>query len=199
MARPIRLGAVVLAAGASIRMGRPKGALRWRGLTLLEHAIRQARAARAQPRVVVLGAHALRVPPGEPVVEHPGWPEGPLSSLQAGLRVLDEGGPVAGMLVLTVDRPRVSDETLVALREAFEVAPDRISQPRHEGRRGHPMIWPAAALERMRHLPPTASRRDLLTGPDAMPRALVDVDDVGVIDNIDRPEDLARLGISLDS
>ena len=40
----LRLGAIVLAAGASTRMGRPKGALRWQGTTLLEHAVRQARA-----------------------------------------------------------------------------------------------------------------------------------------------------------
>lgn len=196
MPAPVRLGAVVLAAGASTRMGRPKGALRWGGRTLVEIAIEQARAARAEPRVIVLGAHALPTPAGERAVQHDAWSEGPLSSLQAGLRALDSLGPLDGLLVLTVDRPRVRAETLFALREAFERAPGQVWQPRHDGRRGHPLIWPAVAIERLRQLAPTDSRRVLLTGPDALARAFLEVADPGVLDNVDRPEDLVRLGIS---
>ncbi len=174
-------------------MGRPKGGLTWRGRTLLEHALEQADAAGARARVVVLGAHLVPVPPGEAVVHHPRWSEGPLSSLQAGLRALDDPLVLDGLLVLTVDRPRVRPDTLVLLRAAFEADPERVWQPRHAGRRGHPLIWPAAALPALLDLTPTASRRALLEGAGALPRAVIDVDDPGVLDNIDRAEDLARL------
>ena len=111
-----RLAAVVLAAGASTRMGRPKPLLRWRGRPFVWHVLEQARAAGAEPVIVVEGAVALPrdALAGAVVVRNEAWAEGPLGSLQTGLCALLEAGVRAPVLVLTVDRPHVHADTLRA-------------------------------------------------------------------------------------
>ena len=105
-----RVAAVVLAAGASTRMGAPKALLVWRGQPFVAHAIALARAVGAGPIVVVEGAHAI---PDELLgtavrVKNDAWQLGPLGSLQAGLRLALADDPVPqAVLVLSVDRPHV--------------------------------------------------------------------------------------------
>ncbi|MCA9705428.1 MAG: NTP transferase domain-containing protein [Myxococcales bacterium] len=191
------LAAVVLAAGASSRMGRPKALLRWRGRPFVHHAIALARAAGAHPVVVVEGAVAL---PDEALAgairaRNEAWAEGPLRSLQAGLRALaDAGPPDAAVLVLTVDRPHVRAETVRALADAHAADPAAIWQPRHGARRGHPIVHPAELVPALVELRPPQTPRTLLARPEvAARRRFVDVDDPAVLDNLDRPEDLERL------
>ena len=111
------LAAVVLAAGASTRMGRPKALLRWRGRPFAWHVLQQAHAAGAEPVIVVEGAVALprEAVQGATVVRNEAWADGPLGSLQVGLRALREAGAEGPVLVLTVDRPHLRAETLRAL------------------------------------------------------------------------------------
>lgn len=188
------LAAVVLAAGASTRMGRPKALLRWRGRPFVVHAIAQAAAAGARPVIVVEGAVSLPAEAlhGAQKVRNEAWAEGPLGSLQAGLRALVDGGH--GVLVLTVDRPHVRAETLAALGEAAAADPRAIWQPRHDTRRGHPIVHPADLVPGLVALRPPDTPRTLLSLPQvAARRRFIDVDDPAVLDNLDRPEDLARL------
>jgi molybdenum cofactor cytidylyltransferase len=96
------------------------------------------------------------------------------------------------VLVLTVDRPHVLPATVVALVAAFRDAPAYAWQPEHAGRRGHPQIYPAALLSALAALPPDSDPRELLRGHSALRRALP-VDDPAVLDNLDTPQDLARL------
>ncbi|OHE89401.1 MAG: hypothetical protein A3G75_08565 [Verrucomicrobia bacterium RIFCSPLOWO2_12_FULL_64_8] len=92
--QPFRFGAVILAAGASTRMGEPKQLLRIGDRTLLRRAIDAALASAAWPVVVVLGAHLEKIRPESArlpvlVVENPDWEEGLSTSIRAGVRVLD--------------------------------------------------------------------------------------------------------------
>ncbi|MEX1363113.1 MAG: nucleotidyltransferase family protein [Nannocystaceae bacterium] len=191
------LAAVVLAAGASTRMGRPKALLRWRGRPFVSHAIEQARWAGACPVVVVQGAVPLPddARPGARLVHNEAWAEGPLGSLQAGLRVLvDDDGTGPAALVLTVDRPHIAAATLRALADAFGRDPSAIWQPQHGDRRGHPILYPADLVAQVLALRATETPRDLLARPPvAARRRSVAVDDPAVLDNLDRPEDLERL------
>lgn len=103
------MGVIVLAAGASTRLGRPKQSLPYGGSTLLGHVVGEALAARLGPVLVVLGAHPQELPPGALAVPNPGWQEGMASSIRAGLAALAEGWPsVAAALLLTCDQPAVS-------------------------------------------------------------------------------------------
>lgn len=191
------LAAVVLAAGASTRMGRPKALLRWRGRPFVVHAIEQARTAGASTVVVVEGATVL---PAEHLgratrVRNTRWAEGPLGSLQHGLRALETSAqPLCPVVILTVDRPHVAPATMRALAEAVADDPSAIWQPRLGERRGHPIVYPVDLVRRLLALGPPFTPRDLLARPEvASRRRQVDVDDPAVLDNIDRPEDLRRL------
>ena len=190
--------AVLLAAGASSRMGESKAALRWRGDSFLGHGLRLARHAVGSeaPVLVVEGAHPLdglvdaRL--GAQRVTNLDWRRGPLSSLQCALARPEATGRAC--LVLSVDRPHLRESTLDALRDAFHADPRRIWQPATGERRGHPIIWPADLCVALRKLQATSSPRELLRKPEiAARRAGVPVDDPAIFDNIDDPDALARL------
>jgi molybdenum cofactor cytidylyltransferase len=190
-----RVAAVVLAAGASVRMGAAKPLVRWRGLPMVGHVIAAVRDGGCDPIVVIEGAHAL---PDDAIagarrVVHAQWALGPLSSVQAGLRALD--GRESGVLIATVDRPHLAAATVRALLDAHAGDREAVLQPAFRGRRGHPVLLPAKQRDALLALDPTASLRDLLDRPElAALRRSIAVDDPAVLDNIDTPADLARLG-----
>jgi CTP:molybdopterin cytidylyltransferase MocA len=186
------VAAVVLAAGESARMGRPKAFLQWRGRTFVEQVVELARGAGCTPIVVVGGATPLPEL-GVDVVVNAGWRRGPLSSLQVGLRAMAMR-PWTGVLVLTVDRPHLRPRTMTSLVEEHARRPDAVLQPAHDGRRGHPILHPRDVAELLLELPPLGNARDVVRRPDiAARRASVPVEDPAVHDNIDTPEALARL------
>ena len=185
--------AIVLAAGASTRMGRPKALLVHGERSFVACAVDLAATAGCAPIVVVTGAQAIREPLAATLVHNDTWPLGQLSSLQRGLAAIAESaGDASGVLVLTVDRPHLRPTTIAALVAAFRAAPECIWQPEHAGQRGHPRVWPAALLPALRALPPDGDPRPLLREHAASRRSLT-VDDPATLDNLDRPEDLARL------
>src|ERR1700730_17702082 len=113
--------AIVLAAGASSRLGQPKPLLAYHGKTLLARAIGLALEAGADPVFVVLGANLdIILPAGlsdraVPVINKD-WQEGISSSIQAGLRAVHGMLPATeGVLLLTCDQPRLSAHHLSAL------------------------------------------------------------------------------------
>lgn len=190
------LAALVLAAGAGARMGRPKALIAWRGRSFVRHAIALAEAAGCDPILAVEGAAELPAAELGPALKltNPTWPSGQSDSLRRGLAALLSRAPGAPVLVLTVDRPHLAPATVVALATAARASPSQIWQPSHAGRRGHPIVYPAALLPILAALPPDQTPRDLLARPDvAVLRRTLAVDDPAVLDNIDLPADLARL------
>lgn len=191
-----RLAAVVLAAGASTRMGRPKPLLEWRGRPFVWHVLEQARAAEAQPVIVVEGAVPLprEQLEGAVIVRNEQWAEGPLGSLQVGLRAVIEAGARGPVLVLTVDRPHVRAETLRALAGAVDEDPTAVWQPRLDEKRGHPIVYPDDLVPLLIALRPPMTPRDLLADSSIAPRRRwTEVDDPAVLDNLDTPDALERL------
>ncbi|MGZ8411609.1 MAG: nucleotidyltransferase family protein [Gemmatirosa sp.] len=116
-----RIGAVVLAAGASTRLGSPKQLLVHEGEPLVRRAARAAIAAGAAPVLVVVGADSARVRAalgelaGVVVVEHARWADGLASSLAAGLRALLDSDQVDAVLVTLADQPHVGAPELASL------------------------------------------------------------------------------------
>jgi molybdenum cofactor cytidylyltransferase len=93
-----------------------------------------------------------------------------------------------------VERPRVRVETLGVLLAGFAREPEAIWQPTCEGRSGHPVVWPRALFEQLLALDPShSSARELLRGSAATRRRKLEIDDPGVLDNFDTPDDLTRL------
>jgi len=189
--------AIILAAGASRRLGQPKQLVQIDGETLLARTIRVAREAGAEPILVVLGAIgsavAERVDLSQvTTVMNTGWEQGIASSIQAGIRALlqVEAGATAAML-LVCDQARLTSEHLVALTRAYERAGElRIVASRYAGIVGIPAIFPASQFAELDALHGDEGARRLLRNLESL-TTLIDFEG-GEMD-IDSPEDLAAI------
>ena len=192
------VAAIVLAAGASRRLGNPKQLLKVGDETLLERAIRLANEAGASPVLVVLGAYREAICTAvhfgdaiEVVNEH--WEEGIATSVQAGLLALDAAGRGAeGVLLMSCDQPRITATHLRSLTETFaaQAAPAIVASA-YAGIRGVPAIVPRVAWPGLRELRGDQGARALLRHP---PCTVVSVPLIGGEVDIDLPEDIAKLG-----
>jgi CTP:molybdopterin cytidylyltransferase MocA len=141
------LAAVILTGGESRRMGSPKALLPYRGHTFLEHLLEVTVHPRIGARRVVTGAshteivRRVSLPPGMVVVNRQ-WQKGQLSSIRAAIESL-RSFETEGMLVFLVDHPLITAGVVTALIDAFDRSPRSIVLPTWDGRRGHPLIFPA--------------------------------------------------------
>jgi molybdenum cofactor cytidylyltransferase len=182
---------IILAAGQSSRMGTDKALLPYGGSSFLEHLVNLLRP-RVAPVVVVLGHNAeeIRAALSVPceVVINTNYLAGQLSSLQAGIRALPADSPAA--LVALVDHPAIAAATVDALLERFESAAPAVLIPRYQGRRGHPVLFSRAVLEELLALPPSATAKQVVNAREA---AYLEVDDPGVLRDVDTPADYSAL------
>jgi CTP:molybdopterin cytidylyltransferase MocA len=174
--------AVVLAAGASTRLGEPKQLVMLGGETLLERAVRVAHEAGCVPVVVVLGAAAELVAArcdlgSAVVVVNEAWEEGMASSIRVGIGGV---GGADGVVLMTCDQPAVTAEHLLAL-----MAGQVTTASAYAGRRGVPAYFPAASFPALMELTGDAGARELLRGA-----ATVEL--VGVELDVDTATDLAE-------
>lgn len=183
---------VLLAAGAGRRMGLPKALVRHRGRLFVESAAEVLAAGGCAPVIVVLGAGSTEVRAtadlGEyVVVENPDWPEGMGASVRVGLGAL--GGQTAAV-VLPVDVPGV---TAAAVRRVRAVAgPDVLARASYAGVPSHPVLigashWPGVIASAVGDV----GARDYLRAHDVLD---VPCGDIASGTDVDRPEDLDRLG-----
>jgi CTP:molybdopterin cytidylyltransferase MocA len=143
-----RRAALILAAGASERMGSPKALLPWGDSTLLDHALQEARTARVDDVVVVLGPATRHLDLGRDVLVafNPQPDTGRSASIRLGSALLADD--VAAVLVQSVDQP-VSRDVVFALFEAVERGAE-IAIPTFNGRRGHPVCVAGELLAELR-------------------------------------------------
>ena len=140
------IAAVVLAAGESSRMGRPKALLPIDSQTFIEKIVAALRRSQAARVIVVLGhdAEAMRARIERLPVEiliNPNYKAGQLSSLQAAVRRLQTDEACDGMLVHLVDHPYIDPVLVDELIRRFYESKKLIVVPCCEGRRGHPVIF----------------------------------------------------------
>jgi molybdenum cofactor cytidylyltransferase len=184
-----RVAGIILAAGASERMGRPKALLALDGETFVERLIRVL-SAHCDPVVVVLGHHLDEIrrslPESVQIVVNPDPARGQLSSLQTALRAVPE--QAEGFAFIPVDCPAVAEATVGALAKAFERRADEtlFVIPRLKDRRGHPVFASRAIAQQMLALEPTDEARRVVHANVARTQ-YVDVDDAGIFADIDTP------------
>jgi molybdenum cofactor cytidylyltransferase len=195
----IPVPAIVLAAGASTRLGQPKQLLRlpaFGGETLVDHAIGIVRAAGAAPIFVVLGAHAEKIHLECELldcilVRNEAWAEGMASSLRAGITAVLEHAPAASAaMILVCDQPGLSAQHLLRLLDAHQADGNSIAASRYAGRTAVPAIFPRALFPWLLELQGDQGARALLQQPATAVHA-VDFPE-GELD-LDSPEDLQRL------
>jgi molybdenum cofactor cytidylyltransferase len=199
------LGAVVLAAGASARLGRPKQLVVHEGRPLVVRAADAATRAGADPVVVVLGAEAdavRAVLADLPVVQvmNSRWADGMGTSVAEGLRAIMKHTPaLRGVLLTLADQPLVDHAALARLLAAWDEADAAagdggahvtIAAASYAGTVGVPAVFGRAHFDSLRSLAPGAGAAALLRDagarvlPVPMPEAATD---------IDTPVDLERL------
>lgn len=186
------LGAVVLAAGASKRLGQSKQLLRYRGETLVERAVRIAYEAGAETVFVVLGGDyqpvfevLQRYQPELRLLLNQRWAEGMGTSVALAAAAA-ERHEVDDLLVLTCDQIAVTPQHLRELVAASHR--EHVVASSYAERRGVPALFPDFSFHALQQVGGDRGARDLLQNDDVVQLALPG----GEID-IDTPEDLAML------
>ena len=191
------IAAVIPAAGLSTRMGRPKLILPVGNVPLMARVVAAFRDGGAGRVVVVVAPidtpGSLEIAEvaegrGAEVVVAPRPPLDMRASIELGLAALGRSPVPRSVLLAPGDSPGL-DAALVArvIRVSAEV-PGRIVVPRHDGRRGHPILLPWGLAMRIPGLPAGVGVNALLAEHPGEIEA-IDVDDPGVLADLDTPED----------
>ncbi|NUM53592.1 MAG: nucleotidyltransferase family protein [Candidatus Hydrogenedentes bacterium] len=188
------IAAVVLAAGASLRMGEQKLLLPFGDSTVIGHVVDQVIASEIDRTVVVTGHNRARIESalaGRPValVHNENHAEGMLSSVRCGLAAIPED--VHAFLIVLGDQPNVTSSTVDALIEAFRSGQHGIVVPACGDRTGHPLVVASRFRNAIMSRFDAVGLRGLLREhPGEVQR--LDVPDSGVMFDMDTPEDYER-------
>jgi molybdenum cofactor cytidylyltransferase len=146
------IAVLILAAGGSRRLGRPKQLEAWGRTTLLGHVVERVRTFPVDETWIVLGADIDAVMDavdlsGFGVVENPEWQEGLASSLRAGLDALTRLSKADGAMVVLGDQPEIGGDVVIQLVERFRRSKALAVVPKYRYATGNPVIvrrelWP---------------------------------------------------------
>jgi molybdenum cofactor cytidylyltransferase len=186
------VSAILLAAGRSQRMGTPKQLLPIQGRPTVIRCLESLRDSQVPDVVIVVnpeGGDIVNAAQGfharVAVNEIPG--SDMAASVKAGMACISDAA--TGVLICLCDHPLVRPETIGSMVSAHSRKPDAIIIPRYLGRKGHPTLFPRFVLEDLEKL---ATLRDVI-GQHVTKLSLLDVDDEGVILDMDTPEDYRRI------
>jgi len=189
------IAGLILAGGASRRMGTPKALLRFQNETFLDRLIRLFSGV-ANPVIVVLGHQSDQIRSGiERASEaifavNPDPERGMLSSLQCGLNVLPAG--TEAVMFTPVDHPNLQPATLEKLAGLFETEGAPVIVPTYDGEHGHPVCIARALANELLALPASAMASDVIHKYVSRTRYIA-VDDPAVTIDVDDPEAYAGL------
>jgi molybdenum cofactor cytidylyltransferase len=186
------IAAVVLSAGESSRMGRPKALLPIDGQTFIERIVAVLKQTCVGNIIVVLGHKADEM---RPRIEHlpveilinSDYKLGQLSSLQVGVRHLKKIAACDGMLVHLVDHPYIDPALVVTMIDRFYQSGKLLVVPRHRGKRGHPVIFSRRLFGELLSAPMDQGAKAVVNAhrDDTLE---IDTKDEGITVDIDTPE-----------
>lgn len=181
---------VLLAAGEGSRFGKPKALVEFDGMTLADRGVALLRAGGADPVLVVTGAVPVEIP-GTLSVHNEEWRTGMGSSLRAALRTLTDGTAGAAVIALA-DQPLVGAEAVARLIAAYRTG-ITVAVATYDGEPRNPVL---IAREHWSEVMAAATgdkgaRAFLRARPDLV--AKVECGDTGSPQDIDTPDDLARI------
>ncbi len=189
-------GIIILAAGESKRLGKPKQLLSFGGNTFLTSVAKTACESDMQPVIVVLGANAEKIGetlniPSIHVVKNSDWQEGMASSIRTGLFTLTELFPqVDGIVMLVCDQPFLNHDVIRALVEAQRNSGLPAAAASYGGKLGTPALFHKSLFSELMSLSGDTGARKML---ERKREHVVEVEfEMGVVD-IDTQEDYERL------
>ncbi len=189
------IAAIILAAGASTRMGECKQLLPIGGQPMVRRVTGAVCAADLAQVVMVLGAHAEAVGQavaGLPVelVLNERWPEGMTSSLHAGLRALRP--EIKAALVVLADQPGLTAELIRTLADRYHTTGAPVIAPFYQEQRGQPVLFDRALFPALLAAGDGQSRREIIARHwDQMAR--VQVEDPAILCDIDTRQDYEKV------
>ena len=189
-------GAVILAAGGSSRLGRPKQLLQFAGQTLLARSVAAAVGSGCVPIVVVLGAQydlmvgelaGFAVTP----VHNPDWQRGIGTSIRCGVNtLLGHAARIDEILILLCDQPLIDTRVITRLVEGYRQSGRSIGVSVHAGTPSPPVIISAPLFPQLLALPDDQGARAIWSDrPDLVFR--LDCEEAGF--DVDTPQDIDRL------
>jgi molybdenum cofactor cytidylyltransferase len=193
-----RIEAILLAAGESRRMGYPKPLLHIGEESFIAHTTVLALGV-ATRLVIVLGARADRIRSAVArdsrvtVVENPNYNRGQLSSLKVGLAEVIASAADAVVIHLA-DHPLIAPATFRSLVDEYLATAKPIVVARYRGRRGHPVLFDRSLFGELMAAPEDQGAR-VVVAADPTRVHYVDVNDPGVVLDLDTPADLAKAGL----
>jgi molybdenum cofactor cytidylyltransferase len=190
------LGAVILAAGRSSRMGQPKLLLPWGKTSVLGYLLQQWQELGAKQIAVVCAADdaamaaeldKLGIPGGDRII-NPNPERGMFSSIQCAARWDGWQAGLTHWAVALGDQPHLRFDTLRTILDFSVANKDKVCQPRKDGHRHHPVLLPRNFFEHLSGSA-TGNLKDFLASCDT---AYCEMNDPGLELDIDRPEDYQR-------
>jgi molybdenum cofactor cytidylyltransferase len=182
------IGAVILAAGESSRLGQPKQLLRFLGKSLIQRMIEAASDADCSPIAVVLGSDSDRIKeelndtPAS-VVENTEWRRGVGSSIRAGVqRLIDDAPDLEAILLLVCDQPFVDATSIKKLRAIRDQTKKQIVASRYAETLGVPAMFDRSCFQELLSLHDgTGAKSVILRDPGRVgefpfPDGVVDID-----------------------
>ncbi len=184
--------AVILSAGESSRMGRPKALLPIDGQTFIERIVGVLKHANIGKVIVILGHNAdemrrqIEHLPVE-ILLNPDYKLGQLSSLQVAVRRLETETDCDGMLVHLVDHPYIDPKLVEMMIERFYESGKLLVVPRHNGKRGHPVIFSRKLFDELLAAPIDRGAKAVVNAhcDDTLE---IETDDEGITVDIDTPD-----------
>jgi len=191
-----KVSAIVLAAGMSKRMGMMKQLVKIGEQTLLEATLNALQGSMIRETILVLGyradeiRNAVKLPANTKIVTNDAYEQGMSTSIRAGLGAISPDSSAA--LIVLADQPFIRASILNELMEEYEKSGATILFPVYQGFRGNPVLIDRSLFPEMMQITGDIGCRSLFgLHPDEIRK--VAVDDIGVLIDIDSPEDLSRI------
>jgi molybdenum cofactor cytidylyltransferase len=186
------IAAVVLSAGESSRMGRPKALLPIEGETFIGRIVGALKRTQAGKIVVVLGHNADQLaaairPLGVEFLVNPDYKLGQLSSLQVAVRSLQSQLDCEGMLLHLVDHPYIDSTLVDRIIERFHETQKDIVVPRCHGKRGHPVLFSRRLFAELLAAPMDQGAKAVVNA-HANETLEIETEEEGIALDIDTPE-----------
>ena len=188
--------AIILAAGISSRMGKPKQLLEVDGSTMIDHAVQAALDAGIDSPIVVLGANAKEIESRSrllcrcTVVKNNSYQEGLSTSLKTGLQ--SAPARIAAYIFMLADQPLVNGELIFEMIQEFKKTEADILYPEYRGQRGNPVIIRSTLRNRLLLAKGDIGAKFLFTD-HTLSIVAYPVTTSAVITDIDTPEDYQNI------
>lgn len=205
MKTPFALGVIILGAGASSRMGRPKLLLPWHNTTIIGHIIHQWQELGASQTVIVhrpddtlmaTELDRLKFPPSNRI-ENPRPEKGMFSSILCAANWHGWKKDISSQAIMLGDQPHLRPDTLRALLQFHQEHPDAVCQPEFQGHLRHPVLLPRKIFDELKQTRVETLKDFLKLIPH--PAVQYPMNDTGLSLDLDTPEDYKEALIQFSS